>query len=99
MLAIRLLQPLNDEVVVATPREALGAALRLDIVPRHFHEDFSTCLGLVRASDGEVAAAANRLGRELLAFLRERRPDVDSQPGASQYLADGTFERHLGYSD
>jgi len=56
------------------------------------------CLGLVPADDDAVRGAAFRLGRELLAFLRERRPDVDPQPDIAEYLADGTLERHLGFS-
>jgi hypothetical protein len=34
----------------------------------------------------------------LLAFLRERKPDVDDRPDIAGYLADGTLERHLGFT-
>jgi hypothetical protein len=35
----------------------------------------------------------------LLAFPRQHKPDVDSQPDIAHYLADGTLERHLGFLD
>jgi hypothetical protein len=54
------------------------------------------CLGVVEASDDDMHTACLRLARELLAFLRERAPDVDPQPDIARYLADGTLERHLG---
>lgn len=97
-LAPALLRPLNDEVVVRDRREALEAALSLRVAPEHYRDDLIVSLGLVPASDQAVVDAALRLGRELLAFLRERKPDVDPQPDIAQYLADGTLERHLGFS-
>lgn len=97
VLAPRLLRPLNDEVVVRDRREALDAALSLRVAPAHYRDDLSVCLGLVGVDDDAVAQAAVRLGRELLAFLRERKPDVDDQPDIAGYLADGTLERHLGF--
>jgi len=51
----------------------------------------------VQASDEDVAKAALRLGRKLLAFLRERKPDVDNQPDTAGHLVDGALERHLGF--
>jgi hypothetical protein len=42
-----------------------------------------------------MSAAVARLGSELLAFIRERTPNVDDQPELTRYLADGTLERHL----
>jgi hypothetical protein len=56
----------------------------------------AVCLGLTAASEGDVKDAVARLGDELLAFLRERAPDVDDQPEIARYLADRTLERHLG---
>jgi hypothetical protein len=50
----------------------------------------------VPLGDAEVAAAADRLARGLLAFLRERRPDIDPQPELARRLGDGTLERQLG---
>ncbi|CAN5800332.1 hypothetical protein BH20ACT14_BH20ACT14_04810 [soil metagenome] len=50
------------------------------------------------ADDDVVGAAALRLGRQLLAFLRERKPDVDDQPDIAGYLAEVTLERHLGFA-
>lgn len=97
-LAPRLLSPLNDELIVKDRREALEAALSLRVTPEHYRDDLSVCLGLVPADDDAVQEAALRLGRELLAFLRERKPDVDDQPDIAGYLADGTLERHLGFT-
>jgi hypothetical protein len=56
-------------------------------------------VGVVPAGDADVEEAVLRLGREVLAFLRERKPDVDPRPDISQYLADGTLERHLGFAE
>jgi hypothetical protein len=97
VLAPGLLLTLNDHVAVRDRREALEAALSLRVAPEHYREDFTVSLGLVSAADDAVAEAALRLGRELLAFLRERKPDVDDQPDIAGYLADGTLERHLGF--
>jgi hypothetical protein len=99
VLAPRLLRPLNDKAVVRDRREALETALSLRVAPEHYRDDLSVCLGLVPADDDAVRDAALRLGRELLAFLRERKPDVDDQPDIARYLADGTLERHLGFLD
>ena len=96
-LAPGLLRTLNDDVAVRDRLEALETALSLRVAPEHYREDLPVCLGLVAADDPEVCAAALRLGRELLAFLRERKPDVDDQPDIAGYLADGTLERHLGF--
>ncbi|OFW73370.1 MAG: hypothetical protein A2Y55_12050 [Actinobacteria bacterium RBG_16_68_12] len=96
LLAPGLLRSLNDEFVVRDRRDALDAALSLAIAPDHYRDDLAVCLGLVPVGDDAVAEAALRLGRELLAFLREHKPDVDPQPDIARYLADGTLERHLG---
>jgi hypothetical protein len=95
-LAPGLLRGLNDELVVADRREAVEAARSLAVAPEHYGEDFEICLGLRAADDETVESSASRLGRELLAFLRERAPDADPQPDIARYLADGTLERHLG---
>ena len=79
--------------------EQIDAALSLEVAPDHYGADLATCLGLGAASNDGVDVAALRLGRELLAFLRERDPNVDSQPDVARYLADGTLERHLGFLD
>jgi hypothetical protein len=94
-LAPRLLLPLNEPVLVTGRRAAVEAALALALAPKHYAEDLRICLGLVPANDDELAISALRLGRELLAFLREHKPDVDPQPDLVRYLADGTLERHL----
>ena len=99
LLAPGLLRPLNDEVIVHDRREALAAALDLRVAPEHYRDDLAVCLGLVEAGDRTVHDAALRLGLEMLAFLRERKPDVDPQPDIAQYVADGTLERHLGFTD
>jgi hypothetical protein len=98
-LAPCLLIPLNERIMVHTLREALDAALSLSVAPAHYREDLPVCLGLTAASVEEVWRAALRLTRELLAFLRQRKPDVDPQPDISRYLADGTLERDLGFLD
>lgn len=99
LLAPRLLRPLNDEVVVRDRRDALDTALSFRVAPEHYRDDLTICLGLAPAEDEYVREAALRLGQELLAFLREREPDVDPQPDIGRYLADGTLERHLGFLD
>ncbi|MBM2822670.1 MAG: hypothetical protein HW413_1416, partial [Thermoleophilia bacterium] len=99
LLAPGLLRSLNDEVVVRDRREALDAALSLRVAPEHYRDDLAISLGVAQAGDEDVAKAALRLGRELLAFLREHKPDVDPQPDIARYLADGTLERHLGFVD
>ena len=54
------------------------------------------CLGLAQVSATDVRTAIASLGRELLAFLRQREADIDPQPDIGRYLADGTLEQHLG---
>jgi len=98
LLAPGLLRPLNDEGVVRDRRDALDKALSQRIAPPHYREDLAVSLGVVQAKDEDVAQATLRLGLELLAFLRERRPDVDPQPDIARYLADGTLERHLRFT-
>jgi Aminoglycoside adenyltransferase C-terminal domain/Nucleotidyltransferase domain len=93
--APRLLRPLNPEQRVTSTRHALRAALEMPVVPPGYREDLTLCLGLQSAGDEEVATAAVRLATAILAFLRERMPDVDRQPDLPRYLADGTLERHL----
>lgn len=95
-LAPTLLIPLNDQRIVSDRRDALDAALTLALAPPSYAEDLAVCLGLTAASEADVKEAVARLGDELLAFLRERAPDVDEQPEIARYLADGTLERHLG---
>jgi Nucleotidyltransferase domain len=94
-LAPRLLLRLNPERLVHDRRDALAAALGLRVAPDGYAADLAASLGLTEASDAEVAEAALRLGRRLLAFLREGDPDVDSQPGVADALRDGSFERLL----
>lgn len=97
--APRLLRLLNPERRVTTVRDALQAALDLEVVPDGYRADLALCLGLQPAADGEVIGAARRLAARMLAFLREHRPDVDPQPDLARYLADGTLERHLAYDN
>lgn len=96
LLTPALLRQLNPERVVRDSREAMLAALDLAVAPEHYREDFTIAAGLAPAEDQAVAAAVLRLAAELLAFLRERAPDVDSQPDVARYLADGTLECYLG---
>jgi hypothetical protein len=95
-LAPTLLIPINPERIVRDRRDALDAALELAVAPTNYCTDLAVSLGLTPASDAEVKAAVARLGSELLAFLRERAPDVDDQPELARYLADGVLERHVG---
>jgi hypothetical protein len=90
-----LLIPLNPERVVHDRRDALAAALNLEVGPADLSARLTTCLGLNPASAGEIAATTIDLGSSLLAFLREHAPDIDSQPGISAALTDGTLERQL----
>jgi hypothetical protein len=96
LLAPRLMRR-PEGLVVHDRREALEAALSLEEVPPHYRDDLPVILGLATADDAAVVAAVQRLGRELLAFVREHRPEVDPQPDIARYLADGTLERHLGF--
>lgn len=98
VLAPGLLRTLNEDVAVRDRLEALEAALSLRVAPEHYRDDLEVALGLIEASDEDVTKAAFRLGHELLAFLRDRKPDVDDQPDIARYLADGTLERHLGFT-
>jgi len=95
LLAPALLRKLNPEVVVRTHREAVLAARDFPEAPEHYKEDFSTAAGLLAAEDDAVAQACQRLATELLAFLRERDPNIDPQPDIAQYLIDGTLQRYL----
>ena len=94
-VAPRLLLPLNETVYVASRQEAAGAALGFAVAPEHWAEDLRTCLGLRHADDDEVGSAGLRLARELLAFLREHKPDVEPIPDLVRCLVDGTLERQL----
>jgi hypothetical protein len=94
-LAPGLLLPLNARRVVADRRDALDAALGLEVAPARYAGDLATVLGLTAAGQEAVRTAVTSLGAGLLAFLRERAPDVDWQPELARYLADGTLERHL----
>jgi hypothetical protein len=92
-----LLRALNPDVVVRDRLEAVRAALELPVAPEHYRADLAVVLGLEPVADETFEVVALRLARELLAFLRERKPDVDPQPGIADALADGTLERHLGF--
>ena len=94
-VAPRLLLPLNAPVLVSSRREAAEAALAFAVAPEHYAEDLRACLGLAEADDAALGTAAPRLARELLAFLRERKPDIDPLPDLVRGLTDGTLERQL----
>jgi hypothetical protein len=95
-LAPRLVLEANAPKTVTTPREALDVALGLPNAPEHYREDLGTCLGVVEAPAADVALAADRLGKEVLAFARERIPHVaEHRPNLSEYLADGTLEAYF----
>lgn len=93
-----LLRPFNDDVVVSTPLEAYAAALSLANAPEHYREDFETCAGFVPATDAEIAAAAARLAREMVAYLRERAPESGHEPDSlEEALRSGALERYMGF--
>jgi hypothetical protein len=94
-LAPRLLVALNDVAPARDRREEATVALAFEVAPEHWREDLAACLGLDSTDDGSLCAAALRLPLELLAFLRERRPDVEPLPELVALLADGTLERQL----
>jgi phosphoribosyl-AMP cyclohydrolase len=94
--AAALAPTLLIERIVSDRRYTLDAALTLTDAPADYASDLAVRLGLTSATGREVKSAVARLGRELLAFLRERSPDMDGQPELTRYLADGTLERHLG---
>src|SRR5206468_745916 len=96
--APRLLRPLNPERRVTGTRDALRAALEMPVVPQGYREDLTLCLGLQGASDEEVATAAVRLATAILAFLRERMPDVDRQPDPPSGTAPPGWGRPPGHS-
>lgn len=98
-LAPGLLRTINRDIVVRDRREAVEAACSLKVAPEHYREDFEIAFGLVAAEDEAVERSAIRLGRELLAFLREHNPEADPQADLARYLIDGTLERHLGFLD
>ena len=95
-LAPSLLISINAERIVSDRRDALDAALSLPIAPANYRRDVTICLGLAQVSATDVRTAIASLGRELLAFLRQRAADIDPQPDIGRYLADGTLEQHLG---
>jgi phosphoribosyl-AMP cyclohydrolase len=95
LLAPRLLVTLNPERRVGNRWDAVEAALSFPVAPPHYRSDLAVCLGLSAAGDRPFTEAATRLPKELLAFLREHRPDVDPQPWIDRYLADGTLEAAL----
>jgi hypothetical protein len=93
-----LLRPFNDEVVVRTPLEAYAAALSLVNAPEHYREDFETCAGFAPATDAEIAAAAARLAREMVAYLRERAPESGNEPDSlDDALRSGAIGRYMGF--
>jgi hypothetical protein len=94
-VAPRLLLPLNELVFVSSRREALEVALGFANAPEHWVDDLPICLGVSPVDDEAVGVAALRLAREVLAFLREHKPDVDPIPDLVRALSDGTLERHL----
>jgi len=93
-----LLRPFNDEVVVRTPLEAFAAALSLANAPEHYREDFETCAGLAPTTDAEIAASAERLAREMVAYLRERATESGQElDSLDQALRSGALERYMGF--
>ncbi|MBL8769744.1 MAG: nucleotidyltransferase domain-containing protein [Phenylobacterium sp.] len=94
--AAGLLRPLNPEVVVRSPPEALRAALTLPVAPEGFHADARVCLGLDPASAEEVAAAGTRLARGLVRFLEPREGDLGlADRSVADALREGVLRRYM----
>lgn len=90
-----LVLPFNPQVAVRSPAEALAAALALPDTPAHYREDFETCWGLAPAPDEAVIAAAERMTREALAWLRERLAgEVFADDDIRAALLEGTLEAY-----
>ena len=95
---VGLLRPLNPEVVVRSPVEAVRAALALTVTPAHFREDFESCTGLNASSDGVVAAAASRLAREMMAFLQPHSAKLGLDDATVEAaLREGVLARYAGF--
>jgi phosphoribosyl-AMP cyclohydrolase len=92
-----LLGHLNGSPSVATRVEAVRVACAFAVAPDGWHDDLLVLLGYVPAADASVREAAERVGRGMLALLRKRGFE-SPQPYLTQYLHDGTLERHLGFS-
>ena len=90
-----VLRPLNPERRVRDRRDALDAALSLEVAPLGYRRDVAVAIGLTSATDDEVARAAMRLARGCLALLREGAPDADPQPGIGEALKSGLLEARL----
>lgn len=89
------LVPLNPSVVVHDRREALSATLAMTEVPPRWAERVRICLGLDPSTDEELFEAAAGLPLDVLRYVREHGPEVDTQPWTERFLRDGTFERYL----
>lgn len=94
-----LLAPLNPPVLVHSRREALEAALTLQVAPAGYREAMLICLGMHGAATTaqEVHDAALRLATGIVALLAEQ-PELIAQliePGLPEALADGRLMRLL----
>ena len=94
-LAPGLLIPLNPERRVGHPQDALIAALNLPVSPEMYREDMLVTLGLEASETSKVERSALRLAKNMLEFLKQHKPDIDST--LTGYLLDGSLERHLDY--
>ena len=71
------------------------AAINLPISPEMYREDMLVSLGLEPRGTAKVERSALNLAKNLLEFLKQRKPDIDPQPDLTKYLVDGTLERRL----
>ena len=95
-LAPGLLLPLNDPPLVSSRREAAEAALNFPVAPEHCAEDLRRVPRPAPGKDEDARGLRRvRLALELLAFLREHKPDVDPLPDLVRALVSGTLERQL----
>jgi hypothetical protein len=95
--AVPLLRDLNAPERVHSRAGAMRAALGYATAPGGWRGDLAMSWGLTPVADEELRRAVERLARGTLALLREKGSRVgDGHPDLSQYLDDGTLERHLG---
>lgn len=92
-----LLFELNEVRAVDSRAGAVRAACAFSVAPDGWRDDLPVLLGLTAVPDDRVRHALERVARGVLRLLRESGSRVgDAQPELTQYLHDGTLERHLG---
>ncbi len=93
--SVGLMRPHNPPVEVASPVEALRAALAFEQAPPGYAEDFRACCGLVGVTDAEVAAAARRLQEGVIGWLRARDGAGDASLELGARTGEGALRAYL----